>query len=463
MVMLDQQTRGNEGGFQVNGETGKRIHGLLGWDKLSPESMATYGPRKAARPIPEVRMWMVEGFAGTIQPWWHHIGAYQEDRRQFRVVEPVYRWYVANQDHLVDRRPVATVGIVYSQRNIDFYGRDNANELAWIPYRGMAEALLRARIPFLPVHADHVERDAGQFSLLILPNLAAMSNPQAEAVRAFVNKGGSLIATGETSLYDEYGDRRPDFALADLFAASYTGKRHGPENPAGSEHSYLRLSPDVGQNVDGPNSGKEPARSEARHPILRGFEETNILTFGGMLPEVKPQPGATVLLTLIPAFPVYPPEFSWMRVPRTQIPGLLVRERNGARIAYLPADIDRRFQHDNSPDHGDLLANLVRWVARDTIPLEVQGPGLIDCYMYRKQGRLILHLVNLTSAGTWRPPVHELTPVGPLTVRVKLPDGVRGERLRLTVSGETVKPARQNQWVRFEVKSILDHEVAVLD
>jgi hypothetical protein len=29
--------------------------------------MATYEPRKAARPIPEVWMWMVEGFAVAIQ------------------------------------------------------------------------------------------------------------------------------------------------------------------------------------------------------------------------------------------------------------------------------------------------------------------------------------------------------------------------------------------------------------
>jgi hypothetical protein len=467
MIMLDHQGRSNDGGFQENGDTGKRIHGLLGgWDnKLAAESMATYGPRKAARPIPEVRMWMVEGVAGTIQPWWHHVGGYQEDRRQFKVVEPFYRWHTANQEYLINRQPVATVGVVYSQRNFDWYGRDNANELALAPYNGMTGALIRARIPHLAVHADHVDRDAGQFSLLILPNLAAMSTSQVEAVRRFVSKGGSLIATGETSLYDDYGDRRPDFALADLFAASYTGKRHGPENPAGLQHSYLRLTPEVGQDVDGPRHGDEPAKSAPRHPVLRGFEGTNILTFGGVLPEVKPAAGATVLLTLVPEFPTGPPENSWMRVPRTEIPGLVIREQGGARIAYLPADIDRRFQHGNIPDHGDLLANLVRWAAKDNLPLEVQGPGLIDCHLYRQPSRLVLHLVNLTSAGTWRAPVEELIPVGPLTVKVKLPDGVSGnKRLLLAVSGGTAPPVRrQGGWAQFEVKSILDHEVVVLE
>ena len=160
-----------------------------------------------------------------------------------------------------------------------------------------------------------------------------------------------------------------------------------------------------------------------------------------------------------------PPENSWNRVPRSEIPGLVIREQNGARIAFLPADIDRRYAHGNIPDHGDLLANLVHWAAKDSIPLVVQGPGLIDCHLYRQQDRLILHLVNLTSAGTWRAPVEELIPVGPLTVRVKLPEGVSGkQRLLLTVSGATGTPIlRQGRWAQFEVRSVLDHELAVLE
>lgn len=464
IIMLDHQARSPNGGFQENGDTGKRVHGLGGWDKLAPESMATYGPRKAAKPIPEVRMWMVEGAAGTIQPWWHHVGGYQEDRRQFHAVEPFFRWYAANQKYLVDRKPVATVGVVYSERNFEWYGRDEGNTLALAPYNGFIEALIRARIPYLAVHADHIERDASKFSVLALPNLAAMTTAQAEAVRSFVGKGGSLIATDETSLYDEYGDPRFDFALADVFGASYTGKRYGPSNPAGLQHTYLRLTPDVGQDVNGPRHGDEPVKSMPRHPILRGFEETNIITFGGVLPEVKPQAGSTLLLTLVPEFPVMPPENSWMRERRTDIPGLIIREQRGARIAFLPADIDRRFEQGNIPDHGDLLANLVRWAAKDDLPLEIKGPGLIDCHLYHQSDRLILHLVNLTSAGTWRAPVDELIPVGPLTVRVELPRGVNANKLSLLVAGKSsVSMRREGQWAKFEVPSVLDHEIAVLE
>ncbi len=64
----------------------------------------------------------------------------------------------------------------------------------------------------------------------------------------------------------------------------------------------------------------------------------------------------------------------------------------------MPADIDRRYERQHLPDHGDLLANIVRWAAADAIPIEVRGPGLIDCHLYTQAGRFILHLVNLTNS-----------------------------------------------------------------
>ena len=148
IIMLDHQARSDSAGFQQNAEAGKLIHGLLGWDKLIPESMAMYQAgrptfRKASKPAPEARLWMLAGFAGTIQPWWHHIGAYHEDRRQYRTAEAVNRWHEANQEYLIRREPVASVGVVWSQSNADYYGRDHVEELVELPLRGMAHALVR--------------------------------------------------------------------------------------------------------------------------------------------------------------------------------------------------------------------------------------------------------------------------------------------------------------------------------
>jgi hypothetical protein len=449
---------------------GKRIHGVLGWDKLMPESMAMYqrAPtfRKSANTPAEARMWMIEGIAGNIQPWWHHVGAYQEDRRQFRTAEPVYRWYASNREYLVNRRPVAAVGVVWSQRNVDFYGRDEPEDLAIAPYRGMIQALVRARLPYVPVHVDDIEREASHLPVLVLPNIASLTEAQAEAVRRFADRGG-VLATGQTSLYDEWGEPRRDFLLADILGAHSTGRYIGTPGPADtgrSGHTYLRISPDVGRDVYGPRSGSEPPTSATRHEVLHGFEETNILPFGGRLEVVQADASTRVPLTFVPHFPVYPPEFSWMREPRTNVPALLLLGPDrGRRVAYLPADLDRRFAHDHLPDHADLLSNIIRWLSRNDIGFEVSGPGLLDCHIYGQANRLIIHLVNLTSTGTWRIPAEEMIPVGPLRVKVRVPEEVRPRAARLLVSGRQTALKVDGNQCGFEVNSVYEHEVIVLE
>ena len=48
-----------------------------------------------------------------------------------------------------------------------------------------------------------------------------------EQVRRFVSDGGGLVASQETSLYTESGEKRTDFGFADLFhALSWPGRSH---------------------------------------------------------------------------------------------------------------------------------------------------------------------------------------------------------------------------------------------
>ncbi len=457
ILMLDSQYRHERTGFQANGDAGKVLHGLLGWDTVIPESTAMYDAglptfRVGSKPAPEARMWAVEGFAGGIQPWWHHIGSVHEDRRQYDTAEPLFRWHEEHEDLLVDRDPVATVGVVWSQRSVDFHGRDQAENRSMLPYRGFTDALIRARIPYLPVHADHVTRDAGRFAVLVVPNVGALSEDQCAALRAFTEDGGGLVVTGESSGYDEHGDRRDDLALSDVLGVHAIWSHHGADEAAVANwesyagHTYLR--------IEDPAADKE---------ILTGFEDTGVLPFGGRLDVVRVEPDVKVALTWVPPFPIYPPEKAWMSTPRTDVVALGTRTLpSGSRTAYLAADVDRCFARHHHPDHGRLLANVVRWAAHDDIPLDVDGAGVVDCHLYRKDDRLVLHLVNLDQGGAWRGRLAELTPSGPYAVRVRVLEGLSPTRVQLLVAGGESAVSVSAGWAEFAVDRINDHEVAVL-
>jgi hypothetical protein len=260
-----------------------------------------------------------------------------------------------------------------------------------------------------------------------------------------------------------------DYALGDLFGAHLPvppiSIQEGPLQKLAGEayHTYLRLTPELRGQIDGPKNGTELPVTGKRHIILTGFEETDILPFGGFLQTLHVDSNCEAIMTYIPQFPVYPPETAWMRIPKTDIPGLIINTTTkGSRISFLPADIDRQFARFNLPDHGNLLANLVRWAVKDNLPLFVEGAGVIDCHLYQQAGRMILHIVNLTSAATWRQPLDELIAIGPLHVKVKLLKDVRGRNLQLLVSHQEISGKVKDGWCHFVIKSITDHEVVIL-
>jgi hypothetical protein len=444
ILMSDQQGRGRSG-FEQNAQSGKLLHGLLGWEKSIPESMAMYvrgeqAFRKASAPPLEAQKWMVSGFAGGISPWWHHVGSNQEDRRQFETAVGLLEWHAANEDVLYDRWPVANVGVLWSHENIDYYGRDQPARRVGDPWRGVTLALTRARIPFLPIHADQIESQS--LDLLILPDLAVMTDDQVESVRRFVAKGGSVVATGQTGMLDADGVPRASGGLADLWGLRPTGKRFGSEGESvswenASGHNYLRLA----------------------SPLA----DTAILPFGGTLQGAEPLPGAEVFATYVPAFPIYPPEISWMRQPVTDLPAVVrCIHPGGGRSVYFAADIDRCYGRRGLPDHAWLLTEAFHWALGERVDLIVKGPGMIDCHLYRQENCLILHLVNLSGCDSWGY-LEEHLPVGPLQVAVRVQAGLQPQKVQCRVSGEPFHYLLEGSWMRFEIPRLTDHELIVLE
>ncbi len=207
-----------------------------------------------------------------------------------------------------------------------------------------------------------------------------------------------------------------------------------------------------------------PDASGERHEVLAGLEETDIIPFGGRIERVECKGPGAALMTHVPPFPIYPPEFAWMRTPQTDTAALVLTDSDGCgRVAYLAADVDRCFAREQLPDHGHLLANLVRWAARGDIPLEVDGPGYIDCHLYRQGRRLILHMINLTHCRAWPNPGEEPVPVGPFEVRLRLAKDFAVAGVISRVSQSPIRHEQNDTQLLLHVHSILDHEMIVIE
>jgi hypothetical protein len=321
------------------------------------------------------------------------------------------------------------------------------------------------------VHADDIGKATGRFGILILPNVAALSDAQAKAVEVFAGEGGSVLATGETSRFSLYGDERKDFALADLFGVHRDKGSHGgtgmpdTSHDVHSRHTYLRLSPEQRAQVDGPFDSTAPIEVGIRHPILAGLEATDTIPFGGYLPVVSVDDDVQVLATFVPDFPIFPPELAWMSVPYTSLPAITVRESaSGAKLVWFVADIDRCYTRDESFEHALLIANAVRWAlaGRHCVSLE-GGRGFVSVSLYKQEGRQILHLNNRVITAHTPGRQTELVPTGAVTVRLAVQAGtIAPAEVDLRVAGGRVPASVVGGQLEFEVAQVLDHEVVVI-
>ncbi|ABS03713.1 alpha-amylase family protein [Kineococcus radiotolerans] len=478
VILLDHQRRHGDEGFEQNAEVVKRLHDVLGWDKPVFECTAFYDMgypafRLSSMPRAEVELWMSEGWAGGASPWWHHIGSVHEDRRQYDNAVDLFSWHSAHQDVLTERTPITSVGVVWSQPNFDLHGREDGPNTVIAPYAGLTRVLVTENIPFTPIHVDRIAH--ADVDVLVLPDLAVMSEAQCEAVRAFVDAGGSIIATGATSALDEHGREREDFALADLLGAHRTAAQRGsvlPPTPSieiWDRHSYLRLEDQAHAATDeaAPEAADETAPEAAhevragRHPILGGLGDTDTISFGGYLPVVTAAPGVQVLMTYVPEFPIFPPETSWMRTPRTDIPALLVHERpGGARVVYLPADLDRCAHREEQPDHARVLAGCLQWALEGRNPLRVQSPAPVNTNLYRQAGGYVLHLGNLLYTSTVPGRQAQIVPYGPIDLSVQLTTpGEQVRSVRGLVDAGDLTYTVEGDWVSFRVERLSAHEV----
>ena len=394
----------------------------------------------------EIRLWVADGMAQGLRPWFVKFNAKPIDKRWMPVVKEIFEWHYASEKYLRNLRPLARVGLVYSQQSAWFYGGEEAREKIDEPALGFYEALVEARVPFEMVHdrcfdAEHL----AAFRTLILPNIAALSDEQCVSLRTFVERGGGLVATYETSLYDEWGVRREDFGLASLFGASYMGKLE--ENML---NSYLSLEKDPSTN--------------AIHPLLRGFEDAGRII--NAVNQVDVTPAGTnqfAPLRVVPSYPDLPMESVFTRSGAAHSPGVFVQQVGKGRVVYFPGDIDRTFWQVLCVDHGKLLRNAVEWTTNEPPFVTIEGKGILDVALWEQTNSMTLHLVNLTNPMMLKGPVREIVPISGQKISLRIPAGRRVSRVHLLVASREIPYRTERDTIFLETPPIGLHEVVALD
>ncbi len=373
--------------------------------------------------------------------------------------------------------PVPYIGIVASEQTRNLFAQ-GALPVYFSHVLGAFRAVFEKHWPVrILTEYDLEDADLHGVRVLVLPNAACLSARSAEVVRRFVRAGGGLVASFETSLFDENFRRRPDFALADVLHTHYAAT-----HPVQLRSDNLSLTIEADHAI----VNDRAIRDKQATAWLGGLgppPEKGTLALIASAVEARPAAGAKVLMTY---------RTSPTQAARGPLPAVIASSFGEGRVVYLAASVDKAMFFYPDGYMRALLANACRWAAGSHLPpLEVDGPLVLAATFRRQPGarRYVVHLLNDHSSygrhsiyqklaplpaelnkswgfpnqselrGTW-PVREEVIPLSDITVRCRLP-GVT--KATLQPENQPLKLSRTKDAAEVAVPKLKMHSMVVFE
>ncbi len=294
---------------------------------------------------------------------------------------------------LTDKKPEPWAGLVLSDNTRNFYGRDpgRVEERYLAHVFGAFRAAVEEHLPVSLLNDWNLNRDdLAPYKVLVLANTACLDDTQIAAIDRYVRDGGGLVASLDASLFDEFGDPRANFGLADVLGVDHRGPAAiGPSQPAEIDVNFAKaIAPDYWE----------------KRKNVYDFVQVpgSFLDRGKMATYVGDQPvtlkGAAVRVA------VTDPEAKVAGTVRGKgldasgaIPAVVARSHGKGRVVYLAAGFDQGYYLYAYPYQRLVLKEAIEWAAAAPRPVAVEAPMCVHATVMRQreQGeRLVVHLFS---------------------------------------------------------------------
>lgn len=360
------------------------------------------------------------------------------------VAREMNRFLRDHEPYYTRTKPVARIALMRSTTTMDYYHRDievsdftraergpAAGVLgnAALSFNGFYEMLLRGHQLFDVIDEEALSEPVmARYDTLVLPNCACLSDESIGAITTWVDAGGGILASFDTSLYDGLVNRKADFGLGPVFGVSYAGDAYR----FGST-SYVSLK-------DG-------------HAVTSGMSQ-----------ELVPAPavGLAVKATTGRAVAVFrePVERQYRPLPAQSTPAVVVNGFGKGRSVYLAGNWGEHYYEFGLPAHQQLVGNAVRWLSRPILDVS-DAPQTLEVVLREQpaERRYLLHLVNFT--GEMRRPFQTIVPCHDVGIALHTEREIRS--VRCLVDKKNLPFARDGGKIRFRVPRVDTYEVVTIE
>jgi len=292
-------------------------------------------------------------------------------------------------------------------------------------FYGFYDGLSRNHFPFDVLDEASLQNDLHKYDLIIFPNAPCFTKEEADKVKDFVSNGGNIIASFETSLYDENGEKLDNFRLKDVFGIENTGDVFGPLN-----YDYVSLK-------------------DAEHFSLAAIRQsfTYAPTYGLKL---KAQEKAKT-----PAVFCKPLAGSYAGKPEaSDVPFIIENNYGKGRSVYLAGTFGGSLDKFHFPEYYQLVLNLAARLSRPVVRVE-NAPSSIEVNVRRNGNTFFIYLINFT-AGMVRP-IQKIIPCTNIKIELLLEGKVKS--IKALWLEKSITFDRKTNSVSFILPVIEEYEV----
>ncbi|MCL5986172.1 MAG: alpha-L-fucosidase [Actinobacteria bacterium] len=291
------------------------------------------------------------------------------DESVYKLIRDVYS-YANSRKNVFKGNDPKLIAVYYSVKTRDFYARDNKEEYS-LSFNGAMKALLEEHYPVDVLFDENLASlDISQYKVLVLANVAILNDEEIEKIKHFVVDGGILIATDETSLYDENGDRLTNYRLSEIFGVDHAGKTKFRRCFFKTPENYSR---DIDQNysilVDGPGN------------IINANNKFVSLSGSLEIPFYEPGDAMFYSHNLHPR---------WREVG----PALVMNTYQSGKVFYIPFKIFRSYANRYMlPEHRKFIRNIIDGLNLE-LPIKVIAPLNVEVVIKEDSENYYIHLLG---------------------------------------------------------------------
>lgn len=382
------------------------------------------------------------------------------------LIEPLYREVKEKEPYLRGHTPILYAAIVYSETSQTYYRR-NIRERSALPHlEGVFETIQRLRVPveFIEAGMDLNLETLKKFQVVVLPNVAILTPPQSEALTEYVKQGGAILATYETGLYDELGERTSNFALSEVLGVDY--ERH-------REDKWVQ------ETAQGVGTYLAPRRDFLAHlqELLAPGQNTTLHMAGPAVISRRTSGESRATLALIGPSSSGGPIHT--RANQTDIPAVHVNHFGKGRAAYISNPLYKLIKIPHITDHDTFptkqhrqwpFARAEGWIldlTRELLdelapgpPIRVEGPHHLESTFFEQdeEDRVVVHLINSTVRLLGKTYV-----IGPATILVRK-DLARGRKAALVWPERRDLTAKEKgEYLEVEVPETGVHQIVIFE